>query len=175
MINQAELKRRFHYNPETGVFTRLVYRSANAQVGDIAGNISPIGYHRINIEGKEMRSHRLAFLYMEGYLPENEVDHRNGDRADNRWRNLREVSIACNRQNSAKINRPSSSIFKGVTTSVSKQGTRWRARLRGKTLGYFITELEAAMVRIAEEIRDPNWHCDAQSHNIKTLIQSEVA
>lgn len=102
-LSQNRLKELLHYNPNTGVFIRKV-RSSNhkAKVGDIAGSINKRGYIQININNKKHYAHRLAFLYMEGYFPENEVDHINRDTADNKWENLRHVSRSCNLRNSSK-------------------------------------------------------------------------
>jgi hypothetical protein len=50
------------------------------------------------VGGKPYLQHRIATLYMTGDWPE-EVDHINGDKADNRWENLRAVDVKTNRQN----------------------------------------------------------------------------
>ena len=98
MLTQDELKSVLSYNQDTGVFTYLKTRGPKKS-GSIAGSIDPEGYVRIKIFGKSHRAHRLAYLYVHGSLPENEVDHKNGLRADNRWPNIRKATKSENRQN----------------------------------------------------------------------------
>lgn len=100
MITQSQIKRLFHYDPETGVFTRKVSTAKCVKIGDIAGCDNGRGYLRIKIDGKSYMSHRLAFIYMLGRLPHGETDHINHDKHDNRWGNLRECSRQENLRNS---------------------------------------------------------------------------
>lgn len=87
MISQSELKKLIHYNPETGIFTWIV-NGLNRRKGREAGNVCPFhGYVRIGINRKLYKAQHLAYLYMTGEYAEN-VDHRNGIRHDNRWRNI---------------------------------------------------------------------------------------
>ena len=44
-------------------------------------------------------AHRIVWLYMHGSWPEGDIDHINGERADNRSRNLRSVSRSVNNEN----------------------------------------------------------------------------
>lgn len=100
---QENLKRLVHYNPDTGVMRRI------GRVSWTGDNVYPcdfvpksktaFGYLQIQIFGRPHVVHRLAFLYMTGKFPEQDVDHINGDRADNRWMNLREVSRLENHRN----------------------------------------------------------------------------
>ena len=99
MITQERLMGLFHYNPDDGVFTRLVVLSNNTKIGDVAGSIGPLGYLRISIDNRSYACHRLAFLYMTNAFPENDTDHINGVRHDNRWVNLRSVSHKDNQKN----------------------------------------------------------------------------
>ena len=117
MITQKELKKLFHYSSETGLFIRLVRSTNSVQIGDIAGSKNDI-YIRIYINRRSYLAHRLAFLYMDGEMPK-EVDHKNGDKTDNRWVNLR----ACDRaQNVANVGvtRNSTTGYTGVSRSRNK-------------------------------------------------------
>ena len=97
-LTQARLKELLHYDPETGIFTFRINRN-RFKAGELAGYINDQGYLKLAVDGKEYRASRLAFLYMEGYTPEYEVDHINRDRNDDRWCNLRHVSRQCNARN----------------------------------------------------------------------------
>jgi hypothetical protein len=116
----------FSYDPETGIFTRKVRgRGRNSAVGDVAGQLHPSGYRKIRFGGPKVRAHRLAWLIMTGRWPRHEIDHRNGDKADNRWSNLREATRSQNLWN-MRVSSRSASGVKGV----SQKGDRWRAAIR---------------------------------------------
>lgn len=91
------LKRELFYNPDTGIFTRL-RTHRNVRAGDIAGCDNG-GYLRIRVGSRKYYSHRVAWFYMTGAWPDGEIDHINGDKADNRWSNLRVVDRCTNMQN----------------------------------------------------------------------------
>jgi len=96
MLTQERLKELLRYNRATGIFVRLhVYSSSS---GIAAGCKLENGYVQIVLEGERYLGHRLAFLYVEGYMPKF-VDHRNGIRDDNAWCNLRAASPQINQQN----------------------------------------------------------------------------
>ena len=81
---RAECQRLFHYNPYTGELRNRVRRAQRAKVGELAGTVGTGGYRITAILDKSFTVHRLIFLMMAGYLPE-QVDHINGVRDDNRW------------------------------------------------------------------------------------------
>jgi len=101
MITQDELKRYLNYDLKTGLFTWNFNHLYNAKKGEIAGSPDNNGYIMITINGKRERAHRLAFLYVEGYIPK-QVDHNNGVKNDNRWHNLNSSSNQHNRKNMPK-------------------------------------------------------------------------
>lgn len=103
MLTQAELMSILHYNPETGIFTRLVDRGNRAKAGTIAGCKNKLGYFVIRINDKLYLSHRLAWLYMNGEFPSKEIDHIDNDKSNTTWKNLR---IANRSQNGQNIIRP---------------------------------------------------------------------
>jgi len=111
-LTQETLQSVLDYNPETGVFTRLVNFAPGALAGSIAGGINKLGYTVISIGLYRLYLHRLAFLYMIGEIPE-EVDHINGSPSDNRWENLRGCTHAQNMQNQ-KLRINNTSGYKGL-------------------------------------------------------------
>lgn len=138
-ITQAELKEHLHYNPDTGVFTKL---STNEPVGSL-NNLKGYSAIRIKLLGNKYLAHRLAYIYMTGTAPK-VIDHINGKPTDNRWCNLRAVTINQNQYNS-KRRCDNTSGYKGVNWHSGKG--KWVARLsfKGKriSVGSYITAEEA--------------------------------
>lgn len=138
-VTQLELKDSLLYDPETGLFTWKI-TSGSAICGEVAGGAGVDGYIRLGIRHKRYLAHRLAWLYMYGVWPKNEIDHVNGDRSDNRICNLREATHIENTQNIGK--RPNNkSGYIGVHWH--KLTSKWVAAIRtnGKQhhLGLFDT------------------------------------
>lgn len=146
------------YEPETGLFRWKERRNSHGgpvMPGDIAGTPN-YGYVAIKTMGRLWRAHRLAWLFMTGSLPPKgmEIDHINGDRADNRWCNLRQVSKA---QNMWNAKRPSANVsgVKGVSWVAERN--QWLARItvngRKIHLGQFDDKQQAIAARLAGEAK----------------------
>lgn len=127
------------YDPETGIFKRKISTGSRSQAGMVVGSKpTTVGYGAIHIDGKLYYSHRLAWFYVHGKWPRDQIDHVNMDRIDNRISNLREATRAQNRMNES-IKKSNTSGYKGV--SWSKEKTRWEARImkdrKSTVIGYF--------------------------------------
>lgn len=140
MITQERLKEVLTYDPTTGIFRWSEKPRSGVTAGAIAGIHGPTGY-RIRVDRTSYKAHRLVYLYIHGFLPEGEIDHRNGNPNDNRLSNLRLATHAENMGN-AKRRADNTSGRKGVARSSAKT-ERWRAHFRGKYLGSFKTKDEA--------------------------------
>jgi hypothetical protein len=97
--SQERLRELFHYDPDTGVFTRKVRTSNSTNIGDVVGTLNGRGYLQVHVDSCLYNCHRLAWMYVYGVDPgDNQVDHANSNRSDNRIDNLR---LANQHQNSS--------------------------------------------------------------------------
>jgi len=156
IITQKRLKELFEYSPDTGDFIRRVSVNKRFKVGTIAGCVDNSlngGYNRIKIDGRLYRAHRLAFLYMTGEMPKDQVDHINHIRTDNRWKNLVASTKLENSRNQSKH----------ITNTSGHTGVYWRKdigkwmafiRIDGKpkSLGRFNDINDAAAARKKAEL-----------------------
>lgn len=144
LISLFELGRVFFYDPETGHFYRRVTTGQKGQFGSKAGTLTNPGYWAISINGKPYLAHRLAWFYVYGTWPKDQIDHINRNRADNRISNLREATCSQNLRNTKRRSNNTSG-HKGVNWS--KIAKKWQSTIRidGKRqhLGYY-HELEDA-------------------------------
>ena len=152
-LTQARLHELLEYDPDTGEFRWLQRPNRRIKKGALAGSIvKRSGYKRIAIDHRTYMAHQLAWFYMTGEWCRPMIDHRDGNRANNCWSNLRSATRSENNANSV----PSGNIsgFKGV----SSIGGRWHARIskngRRHALGTYATpqEAHAAYVAAAREL-----------------------
>jgi hypothetical protein len=80
-----------------------------------------------------------------GALPNQAVDHINGNRLDNRRCNLRLATRGQNIANARPHQDKRHSRFKGVCKAGENRAKSWVAFLAGRYLGHFATEEEAAL------------------------------
>lgn len=135
------IKSVIRYEPDTGkFFWKKRTGGTSIEGNEAAGTDDGRGYVRIGVLGRIYKAHRLAMLLTYGEFPGMEIDHINGNKADNRLSNLRESSRAKNQQNQISAYKNNSTGLLGV--SQHKQGV-WRARVwvagKNKSLGLFRT------------------------------------
>jgi hypothetical protein len=141
------------YDPVTGLFTRKDDRFIPRDGRSRCGRTDSYGYLQIGIGRKYYLAHRMAWWFVYGEWPAGELDHINGDRADNRIANLRPASRSQNCANS-KNKRPGR--LRGAYWE--PRDRKWRATItvarKHRFLGYFDTEAEAhaAYCRAAIEL-----------------------
>ena len=99
ILSQKRLRELLHYEPATGIFTRLVGTGGRGKAGDIAGSLQSTGYILICVDGKRYLAHRLAYLYMTGTWPPAMIDHRDTRKHNNVWTNLRPATQSENQLN----------------------------------------------------------------------------
>jgi hypothetical protein len=105
--------------------------------GKLAGSAKSHGYRKIKNHEKEYYEHHLVWFLHTGRKAQ--LDHINGNRADNRLENLREATQSENLMNTARRS-DNRSGYKGV--GWHKHSQKWQARIKipnGKHLhlGYF--------------------------------------
>lgn len=161
-LTQKRLKEVLHYNPKTGVFVRKKTISKKIKVGDVAGTITDQGYRKIKVDGELYKASRLAWLYMEGYFPENSVDHINRIRDDDRWKNLRHVSHQCNIRN-AKVCVKNKSGVTGVLAYYKKWAVYIGVDGKCVYLGAFKSKSDAVKVRWKAEVEHGYPNCNTTS------------
>jgi hypothetical protein len=146
-LTAARLREVIEYTPETGTFTWRHKRGPRC--GEAGAICSDTQYRRISVDSRLYLAHRLAWLYMTGSWPECAIDHKNGERADNRFENLRDVSLKENVQNRRLKSVNSSSGFLGVSVSENYKGAlRFKASIMYEDkriyIGRFATAEEAS-------------------------------
>ena len=139
------------YDPATGLFI-WKYREGGPLrwntkwAGKVAGSPHSGGYIAIAIDRVKYLAHHLAWVYMTGEWPESFIDHKNLNKKDNVWENLRLASFGENSAN-ASIRNDNKSGFRGV--HFIKSRNVWHAKLNkdGKEhyIGAFASAEEAAL------------------------------
>jgi hypothetical protein len=102
------LRQKYTYDPETGHW----YYRERADFHDCYKGYRVLLMY---VDGKrcQVKAHRAAFLYMNGKWPELDVDHRDLDKSNNAWTNLRQATHAENLSNMAMSQRNRSG-YRGV-------------------------------------------------------------
>ena len=154
----------FNYNPKTGLLIWKVMLSKRAVAGKTAGALDDQGRIKIGIRNKDYFAHRIIWLWMTGKWPRYEVDHRDENKANNRWKNLREATSSQNHRNrgAPKNNR---SGYKGVCFDNRKKA--WLATINIKIgkrkkhihIGWYKTAEKAhkAYCARALKVHGKNW------------------
>ena len=129
-LTQERLKELLKYFPRTGRFRWRVPGPRGEPVGREAGTRHG-GYRSIGIDGVRRYEHRLAWLYVHGEHPTGDIDHDNGNPADNRISNLKHCPHA---ENMWKTVRRNASPLAGAF----RCGDKWFAKITVNGRNYFL-------------------------------------
>jgi HNH endonuclease len=150
-LKVERLRELLEYDAASGIFTwrarpvgRQWDKMCNTQrAGRVAGSFNLLGYWRIGIDGRSHLAHRLAWAWVNGEWPKAQIDHKNLDKGDNRFSNLREATSPQGNANRRSSNK---SGFK----CVSKSWSKWRAEIKSngklRHLGCFARIEHAAYI-----------------------------
>ncbi len=116
--------------------------------GDIVGSLTGHGYYHTSYKGNEDKIHRLVWQLHYGDIPKDkEIDHIDGDKANNAIDNLRLVTKQGNQWNRTD----------GKGYCFNKSIGKWQAYIhinnKMKHLGFYDTEAMAKEVRILAKIK----------------------
>jgi hypothetical protein len=143
-LNATKLRELVIYDPETGIFTWRVSVSGRGgwkrQAGQKAGwRDKTTSYLRIQLPGyaKGFLAHRLAWLYMTGEWPEDLLDHKDWDKTNNRWSNIRSANNGENQAN-RELRSHNTSGFTGI--SVLNDGWLAECHLNGRSWRQFFKD-----------------------------------
>lgn len=135
IITQSRLMFLCLYDPETGIFTWRHPRR-KCTPGKVVGAMDSRGYRVAKLDYRRYYLHRLAWLYMTGEWPLDEVDHIDRNKSNNRWENLRAATTKENAENTGLRKSNKSGV-----TGVSWWNGYWVARIKSNykntTIGYF--------------------------------------
>jgi hypothetical protein len=157
-----DLRGLLRYEPETGKLFWLerkgdgqsVKRFNSMYAGREALTYLSKGYRIGSVMDADAKAHRVAWAIYYGEWPQGQIDHINGDRADNRIANLRVVDFVGNARN-RKAGKNNSSGVIGV--GWSSRHRKWRASIRhhGELiyLGAFASKDDAIAARRDAEAR----------------------
>lgn len=129
---------RLNYNAKTGEFTWKPFAVADERYGwnkryanKPAGYVNRNGYLVITILPYKLLAHRIAWPISYGEWPDHLLDHKDGNRSNNRLSNLRPCSYTQN-----MVNRKSITRKVDLPRGVSSAGRRYRAtvKLDGKRI-----------------------------------------
>lgn len=137
------------YDHATGVFTwKVDPRFGRRRRGMVAGCLNRAGYTIIGIPGHgQLFAHRLAWAYVNGPVPAGmEIDHIDGDVANNAIPNLRLATSSQQKQNK-RVQSNNRCGLKGAYYHACHKGKKWRSQIKVGDklifLGYFHAPEEA--------------------------------
>jgi len=123
MITQELVKNLFEYR-DGELFWKIT--KGGQKIGNKAGSFSKCGYFYIQINNKQFRIHRIIYLMFYGKMPEF-VDHKDGNKLNNKIENLRPATRSQNGFNRF-LQKNNLSGYKNVIWI--KNRNRWRVEFR---------------------------------------------
>lgn len=151
-LSVEQLRSLLSYDKDTGLFVWKVSRGTKKH-GSHAGSIGNHGYVVIGINGFIYVAHRIAWSFEYGAMPDQFIDHINGNKTDNRIANLRLVNKTLNSENQRRAHADNATGLLGVT--FMKKLGKYQAQImhqgKVKYLGIYEESEQAHQVYLAEK------------------------
>lgn len=133
-IPVSRLHEVLEYDPGTGILTwkprngktRIERTWDGRYAGKTAGSFSSKGYLQFSIDGVGLKAHRVIWAMMTGEWPKDEIDHKDCNKGNNRWSNLREATSSQNAMN-RRLRSDNAVGLKGVSWSAGQRA--WIAQI----------------------------------------------
>lgn len=172
-LSLVTLRNTLEYKPEIGAFVGVKDRQRKGL------STNSHGYIVINIDGVSFQAHRLAWMYMTGKYPEQNITFKDGNPKNLRWNNLEEATqqeIAFTKpvQKNSSTGVKGLTIYKGkykATIMVNKKtksktfeldqkelAVKWLEETRKELHGDFANAGNGRNVKITEKAKTGYWY-----------------
>jgi len=166
--SQKDLRALFDYDARSGsLLWKKPPSKSSVKSGTAAGGIKSGGYISIKLNGLDYKAHRLVYVWHLGEIPSTaQIDHVDGNKANNRIENLRICSASENGRNRpAQANNTEG--LKGAY--LHENGRSWQSVIRFQRTNHFLglyktkEEAHRAYVTAARAIHGTFMHNSLQS------------
>lgn len=136
---EKEMFERLKYTPKDGKVWWVNHPRRSTANGTEAGNMMQNGYRKLKFFGKQYLTHRVAWLLQHGAWPVGDIDHIDGNPANNKLSNLRDVTHRVNIQNRKSATVKNKTGFLGVVKRKNKFAAHVHRNGKQIYLGLFDT------------------------------------
>jgi hypothetical protein len=153
-LTRDEVADLIDYDPQTGIFRWRKHRGSSATIkaGREAGRIAAHGYRQIFLKERRYYASRLAWLLVTGEWPQDQMDHANGVKDDDRFENLRPCTQSENMAN-CRRSKGNTTGFKGVSFVPTHNGpNKYKAGIKKNNKPYFLGWFPTAEVAAAARV-----------------------
>ena len=121
---------RWKHRPRHHFHSAQSWATTNKKMaGTHAGTYDASGYMYVHLAGRRLAVHRIVWLIAKGdFDTDMLIDHKNGNKSDNRLENLRIASVSENGMNRTTLPTTNTSGVLGVTWN--KKLEKWQAHVR---------------------------------------------
>ena len=136
---EIQMLKHLKYTPEDGKIWWVKHPRRSTANGTEAGNMMQNGYRKLKFFGKQYLTHRIAWFLHYGRWPAGDIDHIDGNPANNKLSNLRDVTHCVNIQNRKSATSKNKTGFLGVVKRKNKFAAHVHRNGKQIYLGLFET------------------------------------